>query len=139
MTKALTSVFDLDAKLTQWTNAKAQADAWAQIEKDLRTEIFAHEFPTPERGTNKKKINHGMALVAKYGFNYRIDRPMLETLMQDSNVAPLINDVISFSPKVKDAAWEALSADDKKLLAPMLTETPAMPSIEIKPQNKVRW
>lgn len=129
---------ELDALLTRWHEAGKNAAAWSEIELKLRNQIFAMMFPNPERGTNKARINHGMALVGDYRINYKIDKAALEATR--SIISPAIFDaVISYRPEVKAGGWNKLGEDDKKLFGPVITETPGTPGLEIKDASKMRW
>lgn len=134
-----TPPFDMEAALTAWDEAKRNMDAWTIKERALRQQIFAVAFPEPKVGTNKLKISHGMALIGDYRINYRIDKPLLEAMANDPKIVPVIAEVIAYRPEVKDGAWRKLPTTDKMLIAEAITETPGLPGIELKPQNKVRW
>ena len=138
MTEQPKSLSDL---LTDWHAAKANSTYWEAEEMRLRKLIFGSNFDEQTRGTQKKKIEHGMALIGKAGFNYRIDRPGLEAALTNSgdNERAVIDSIISYSPKVKEAAFEELSAEDKVIVSPFITVGPGAPTIELKPQNQVRW
>lgn len=131
----------LNDLLSDWHLAKKNAEFFAAEEVKLRKQIFGQEFPDPKRGTNKKKIDHGMALIGDYKLNYTPDRAGLEAAISAAtgNERGVIDSVISYSPKVKEAAFEALDDEAKKIVAPFITVKPGLPSIEIKPQDKVRW
>jgi len=59
-------------------------------------------------------------------------------MLQDSNMKPLVEEVIDFPPKVRDGAFEKLSPESKLLIAPALTATPGTPELELKPEKSVR-
>lgn len=133
--------YDLNQLLTQWDEAKrqaAQAQVWIDKERSLRKLIFETAFPMPERTQNAKRIDFGMALVGKPKINWSIDRALITTMLQSPNIKPIIEEVIDFAPKVRDAAWEKLSEADQLLLAPALTARPGLPDLELRPQNKVK-
>ena len=141
---------DLNTLLDEWFVSKRELDALTIKENALRVEIMARfvvlhaeQYPNKEikRGQNKVKIDHGMALVIDNRINYSIDRAGLEAAMAAAgeNERPIIESIISYSPKVKDAAFEALAGDDLQLVTPFITAKPGLPGVEIKPQNKVRW
>lgn len=143
-------VKDLNTLLDEWFTTKAQLDALDITEKALRLEVYNRftelhkaQYPTVEikRGTNKVKIDHGMALVIDHRINYSIDRAGLEATIAAAgdNEKTVIESIISYSPKVKDAAFEKLAPEDLQIVTPFITAKPGLPGIEIKPQNKVRW
>lgn len=129
----------LEAKLTEWFNVKAEADALVLKEKTLRREIFDLGFPAPEFGTNKLRISHGMALIAKLPASYTVDKAVLDALMSIENAVPLLQEVINYRPEVRDAKFRALAKDDLNLIAPAITQKQGSPQLEIKPQKSVRW
>lgn len=128
----------LDALLTLWHNATFNSEHWTLIEKDLRKAIFDNAWPTPERGRNLLRINHGMALVGEYKINYKIDHPGLLNA-KDFIPEQLFAQVIEYKPYVRGGAYRSLVPDEQRLFAEFITETPGMPGLEIKPANKVRW
>lgn len=147
MTDAPKPINDL---LDEWFVLKNQLDAMTTKENALRKEIFdrfvpmlAEQFPNKplKRGMNKVKIDHGMALVIDHRLNFKIDRPLLEATLAAAgdNERAILDSVISYSPKIKESAFEALEGNDLQLVTPFVTVTPGLPGIEIKPQNKVRW
>lgn len=133
------AIAKLEPTITKWFKVKQQLDKLMVEEKNLRLEIFNVAFPAPERGTNKIKISHGMALVGDYRLNYKVDRALLDNMLSDPEAEPLIREVIDFRPGVRAGEWEKMSDNEKKILAPMITETPGTPGLDVKPQNKVRW
>lgn len=143
-------VKDLNTLLDEWFTTKNELDTMTLKERDLRLEVMARftvlhkeQYPNAEikRGTNKVKIDHGMALVIDNRINYSIDRTGLEAAASGAkgNELAVIESVISYSPKVKDAAFEALASDDLQIVTPFITAKPGLPGIEIKPQAKLRW
>lgn len=131
----------LSELLTEWHEAKRQAEYFASLELKLRNQIFDSKFTRDERGAQKVRIEHEMALIGHAKFNYGVDRPVLEATLQNAgdNERAVIDAVISYSPKVKEAAFEALPDEDKKIVGPFVTVKPGTPTLEIKPQSKVRW
>ena len=127
--------------LDEWHHASTQADHFKSLELKLRNQLFDGHFSKDERGTQKIRIEHEMALIGNAKFNYTIDRPGLEATLAAAgdNERAIIDSVISYSPKVKEAAFEALSDEDKKLVSDFITVKPGTPAIEIKPAAKVRW
>jgi len=143
----MTEPVTLNDLLDKWHNTAKLAAQYSLQESELRRQIFDMAVPLLpadkplKRGVNKIKIDHGMALLLDHRLNYKIDRPAMEATLTGSedNERAVIESIISYSPKVKDAAFEALTGDDLKLVTPFITVTPGLPGIEIKPQNKVRW
>lgn len=129
----------IEEKLTRWFDLKAQVDKLSLDEMSLRKEIFAEAFPTPEFGTNRLRISHGMALVAKLPASYSVDKAVLDALMSIEKAVPLLQEVISYSPSVRDAKFRALAKDDLLLIAPAITQKQGSPQFEIKPQKSIRW
>ena len=132
-------ILNLDAMITEWYELAEKLNPLIQRERELRTAIFKQAFPEPNRGTNKVRISHGMALVGDYRLNYTVDRPLLQEKLNDPAIAPIIHEIINFSPLVREGAFYKLSDEDRSLVADMITEKPGTPGLEIKPANKVRW
>jgi len=125
--------------LNEWHTAAAELSTLKIREEQLRRAIFAEAFEQPVPGPgNKVKIGHGMALVAKLPINYRIDQPALEA-MRNENTIPLIEAVIAYKPSVREGAFKDLSKDERLLFADVITESPGLPSLEIKSASKVKW
>jgi hypothetical protein len=130
---------ELDALLTKWDEAKKAADYWTTLEKALRQQIFTSQFPVPVIGTNKAKINHGMALIGTYKINYKIDKPVMDSMLKEPELQALVHQVVNFEPKIREGELKKLTDNERGQIAAMLTETPGMPTIELKPASKVRW
>lgn len=130
---------DIENKLTVWFSLKQKFDEAKLAENEARAALFAAAFPNPVFGTNKIKISHGMALIAKLPANYQIDRAALDTLLGMENAEPIVREVVNFRPEVKDGAFRALSTDDKNLMAAAITQKQGSPQMEVKPQKSVRW
>ena len=129
---------ELNDLLTAWNAAKTNADYWVGEEMRLRKLIAEQEFPEPKRGRNPKRIDHGMALVLTHKFNYSVDRAGVTAAMKADNMRPLIEEVISWSPKVSDAKFEGLDDESKNLFDGIITQKPASPALEIVPQSKIK-
>lgn len=124
--------------LDEWYEAKQNAEQWAQKEVALRKQIFAEAFPSPDVGTNKVKLPHGMALIGTYRMNYRIDQAALEE-SRSLIPAETLEAVINYRPEIRDGKFRALSDEEQLLFAPFVTITPGTPGLEIKSAKKVRW
>lgn len=124
--------------LDEWYEAKQNAEQWALKEVNLRKQIFAEAFPSPDVGANKVKLPHGMALVGTYRLNYRIDQAALE---ESKSLIPAetFETVVSYRPEIRDGKFRALSDEEQLLFTPFVTITPGTPSLEIKSAKKVRW
>lgn len=129
---------DLTPLLDQWFEAKQNSEQWALKEVTLRKQIFAEAFPSPDVGSNKIKLPHGMALVGTYRLNYRIDQAALE---ESKSLIPAetFESVVGYRPEIRDGRFRALSEEEQLLFAPFVTITPGLPGIEIKSAKKVRW
>jgi hypothetical protein len=134
--------------LDAWYPVAKQLSDLTLKEKELRKEIFARAFPSPELGTNKVKIDHGMALIGDYRMNYKIDRPMMEQtismLRQTTGVeaqqqVALIENLITYRPEVRPGEFKKLTPEGFKVVGSFITQTPGTPGLEVKPQSKVRW
>lgn len=141
MTNESNPEFDMNAALTRWRFLQDEINKVAPLveeEKKLRMEIFKAAFPNPERTQNAKKVGFGYALVGKPRTNWRVDRALIESMLQEPEMKPLVEQVIDFPPKVRDGAFEKLSDNEKGMIAPALTATPGTPELELKPEKSVR-
>lgn len=132
----------LTTLLDQWDHANKQASHWKTEEMRLRKLLFGTAFPdAKDRGTYKFRLPYEMALIGEFKLNYSVDRAALEETLKiaGDNERAVIDSVISYSPKVKEAAFEKLSVDDQKIFGEFVTIKPGAPALEIKPQSKVRW
>lgn len=120
--------------ITQWDEASKKLTEYKLLEQDLRQQIFDLAFPNATNGANKLRISYNMALVGRLKTNYTIDKERMP-LVPDS----LIEKVIRFDPRINEPAYRNLTPDELKLVARCVTEKPGMPTLEVKPQDKVRW
>lgn len=130
---------DLNEMLAAWYDAEQKASYFKVLELELRNKLFALAFPTPELGTNKIKLDHGKALVATYKMNYRIDQALMESMRKEPELLPIIEQVVAYSPKLRDGAFNKLSDNERGQIAAFVTETPATPALEIKDAARLRW
>lgn len=126
--------------ITKWIEADRECAKWSAEEMRLRKELAEALFPNPVEGANNKvRVGHGKAIQMTHKINRRVDKKVLDELREKPNIAPLIADVIKYKPELEIKKFKELSADDVKLLAPAITETPGAPSLELKDENKIRW
>lgn len=128
-------------ELTKWHEAKKNAEYWVEQERILRKNIFGYAFPFPKPAKqNKIRIEHGMALIGDFKMNYKVDQPAL-TDARGSGEIPneVINRVISWSPKVREAQFIALDSKVKAQFAAFITVETGLPGLEVKEASKVRW
>lgn len=125
---------DLDKDLSEWKKAEQQAKQWADRELELRNKIFARCFPNPVPGTkeNKFKLPLGYTLVGDYRLNYKVDRALLNAAMAEPEIRPIIDEIITFDPRVSGSKFRGLSDNERKMISAMITETPGTPALEIK-------
>lgn len=137
MTKLTKKTEDL---ITAWVEADKQRAKWVAEEMELRKAVFAALFPTPVEGSqNKIRIGHGKAIQADHKINRTISQAEHDALRAMDNVAPLVAAVTKYKPELKTKEFKALSDEERNLIAPMITEKPGSPSLELKDENKVRW
>jgi len=145
---ATTKQKSINELLDEWFPIAKQLDDLAMKEKELRNLIFARAFPSPVSGTNKVKIDHGMALIGDYRINYKIDQPAMEATLSELRSTPgphfdaqvaLIENLIKYRPEVRTGEFKKLDKEGHKLVGSFITQTPGTPGLEVKPQNKVRW
>lgn len=126
------------ATLSEWKKAKDKAAEYAAKELELRNALVAKYFPNGTEGTNTMTLDYGKALKADIKVNRSVDRAQLNALLEierpkgeESNILPLLDEVISYDPKVSVSAWKELAPEDKLLLADIITEKPGTPSLSI--------
>lgn len=130
---------ELNNLLTQWHEAKQQADHFNALENSLRRRIFNGLFPNPSPNkTNKVRLPHDMALIGDYRLNYKIDDPAMQASRTLIDPA-LFDEVITFRPSVRDAAFRELTSEQRQPFTNFITVTPGTPGIELKPATSVRW
>jgi hypothetical protein len=128
------SMENLNELITAWYEAEKNAKAWAEQERDLRQRIVATAFPSPTVGTNKTRIDHGMALIGTVRINYKIDQEELSRCPPE-----LVEKIIKLKPSLIESAWKSMTDNERKVFADAITETPGLPALELKPASKVRW
>lgn len=131
----------ISEQLDKWFEAKKNAEYWVEQERTLRKDVFGYAFAFPKPGKkNKLKIEHGMALIGDYKLNYKIDQPALTDARSAGEIPnATINQVISWTPKIRDAQFEALDNEMKVKFAAFVTIEPGLPGLEVKEASKVRW
>ena len=125
--------------LTEWFEVQKQLAPLKAREMALRRNLFETAFPSPVPGKgNKARLPHGMGLIGNYTLNYTVDQPAMFATRPD--IDPVVFDeVISFSPSVRDAAFRKLADDIRRPFTGFITVKPGSPSLEIKPADKIRW
>lgn len=125
--------------LSQWYEAQEQLSAIKAREMMLRKQIFDSQFPDPVPGKgNKVRLPHNMGLIGDYKLNYKIDQPVM--LATKASIDPILfDDVISFSPSVRDAKFREMTDEQRRPFTGFITVSPGAPALEIKPADKIRW
>lgn len=129
--------------ISEWHKAKAKAAEWTAKEMELRKAIGAKFFADATEGTNNLALDYGKVLKFTKTISRSPDKAQLNAVLFEerkklaedpeykSNVMPLIDDVISYEPKVSVSEWKKLDADQQKLLADVVTEKDGAPSLSI--------
>lgn len=126
--------------ITRWVEADKQRAKWVTEEMNLRKEVAAALFANPVEGAgNKTRIGHGKAIQMTHKINRTIQQAEHDELRKKDNIAPLIAAVTKYKPELKVREFKALSDEDRNLIAPMITEKPGSPELEMKDENKIRW
>jgi len=125
--------------LTDWFEVQKQLAPLKAREMALRKQLFENAFPSPVPGANNKaRLPHGMGLIGTYKLSYTIDQPAMFATRSD--IDPVVFDeVISFTPSVRDSAFRKLADDIRRPFTGFITVKPGAPSLEIKPADKIRW
>lgn len=130
---------EYSASLTEWFEVQRLIAPLKAREMALRKHLFETAFPNPVPGAgNKAHLPHGMGLIGTYKLAYTIDQPAM--FATRPSIDPVVfEDVISFSPSVRDAAFRKLADDIRRPFTGFITVKPGAPSLEIKPADKIRW
>lgn len=147
MTEAEFLALPIDQQVRKWEEAVKFARQWALIELTMRNAIFKTQFAAPKPGTNKTRptglLNadgEQLAIVGDHKINLSLDKEGWLAAVKAKLISDKLADsVVSWSPKVKDAAYRKLDADDMKKVAPFVTEKPGTPGLEIKIASTLRW
>ena len=138
MTKAkakLDTMGRLEALLSEWHEAQKSLTQVKLREQELRQQIFQLAFPNPERGSNYATLPYNMVLIGRPRHSYSVDADKLSELHLPDE---MLQKVIRYRPEVREAAYVQLPMEAKAILSEAVTEKPGLPSIEIKPADKVR-
>lgn len=145
MTEAEFLALPIADQIAKWEEAQKYARQWTTIELVLRNLLFKTQFADPKPGTNKNKVEayrdgEQLAVVGDHKINLSLDKEGWLAAVKAKTISDTLADsVVSWSPKVKDAAYRKLSADELKLVAPFVTEKPGTPGLEIKIASTLRW
>lgn len=120
-------------KLNDWWELTQRLEADKLRETELRKELFGAAFPHPSEGSAKNKfaLADGYILQGDYKINRTLDQAVISTLSKGDNTRPLVESVIKYNPALVLPKWKALSAEDRILLADMVTEKPGTPALSI--------
>lgn len=126
--------------ITDWVKADTERAKWVAREMELRKQLFGDLFPNPVEGAgNKIRVGHGKAIQATHKINRTIDRAMHDELRKMDNVAPIIAEVVKYTPELKIREFKLLAKESILAIAPMITEKPGSPTLELKDANKIKW
>lgn len=125
--------------LNEWFEVQKEIAPLKAREMALRKQLFDTAFPEPVPGAgNKARLPFNMGLVGTYKLSYTIDQPAM--FATRPSIAPeVFEEVISFTPGVRDAKFRDLDDDTRRPFTGFITVKPGAPSLEIKPADKIRW
>lgn len=120
-------------KLAAWQKAKAEKDAAAAIESQLRREIIAELFPdTASKSTQYSEIGNGWRVKCTGGVEHKVDAELLGQMLADKEIdQSLVSCCMKWTPSLIAANYKSLSDEQKGKLADVITTKPKSPSIEI--------
>lgn len=124
-----------DATLTMaWYRVDQELAAIKTRELELRKALFARSFPTPTEGSanNKLPLAEGWILQGDYKINRSVDEAVVSALYKGDNTRALAERVFRWKPELNLKEYNALSPEDKLLVADAVTEKPGTPALEIK-------
>ena len=120
-------------RLIEWDAAKKALVAAKAAEAEARREVAALFFPEPVEGTNVAPLGNGWEVVLKVRYNVAVDEELFDELLKKARLKPEIAETLDdWQWNLKRSAFEALPDAKKDILAPAVTYTPGMPSLEIR-------
>jgi hypothetical protein len=119
--------------ISRWFEAKRQCEAWTNTERELRKELVHLAFPEAQTGMHRQKIDHGMALSVKIPVNYTLDNDQLERCPHE-----IVEKVVRYKPTLNEASWLKLTDNERKVMAPAVTEKPGMPQLALVKADSIR-
>jgi hypothetical protein len=135
---------ELSVKLAEWNTAKKKAAEWTARERELRDQIAAEYFTGKPEGTHNMTLGYGKKLKYVRTISRNPVKEELNAVLSTertkekeskgaykSNLLPLIDEVISYDPKVSTSGWKGLSDESRLLLANVVTEKDGAPTLSI--------
>ncbi len=126
------------ARIQRWADKAEELARVKAEELQLRLELVAEYFPQGGDGTVKVDVGAGCELAATFGTYFRLPaedktRPVLERMaLADPAGLLLIGRLVKWTPEVRVGELKKLPPRMAKLLAAILTTTPATPSLELR-------
>ena len=128
---------DAFAKLTEWQNAKAEANKVNPIiekEQALRKEVFDLFFPAPTEGTNKFDLPEGWVLKGTYKIDRKVDEQAVPAITEAlRGMGVNVDLLVTYEPKLKTATYKELTAEQRVVFDQALTIKPGSPTLELVP------
>lgn len=123
----------MNSQLTKLKKLQDEIAAKNSEEKTLRLEMAKKWFPNPVEGsTNKFDIGFGKLLELTHRITRKLDEAALDVAVMEHKISPdLISQVIKYKAEVSTSGYKALSADDAKLFADIVTVEDGMPGLKI--------
>lgn len=143
-TKEPMSIADRDALLVQWKQAKETLDLAKDSEMKLRKMIVEESGlfdNTKEKGTERINIGNGWQIKAEKKINWTTKAELEDgrriydalKLIQESAGQLAAEELVKFKPEVKMSIYTKLTDEQKSMIDPFLTSSPASPSLELIP------
>lgn len=118
--------------LEKWYVLQDQLKALKHTESILRKRIFSHYFPTPAEGNNDIELADGFLLKGTYPITRKVDEGAFTTLKEtfrEKGINP--DNLVDWKPSLVKAAYNRLTAEERKLFDQVLTIKPGSPSMKV--------
>lgn len=118
-------------KLYDWYEKQRQLAILKVEELELRKDLFARYFPTPQEGTNNHALKDGWILKGKHGFNRKINEVALAEVLKQPGMKEVVKAVIKWKPEVSTKEYKNLTDEQRRILDNALIVTPSTPGLEV--------
>lgn len=126
--------------LKQWSETRQQAAVLAAKENELRLAVYSKAFPQLEADNNAKgtfnvPLPNNWKLKTEAKFNASVDAEVLSTMRDNLLLVQKIpvDTVFKYKPDLSLTGYNALSDEQKKSLADIVTFKRAKPTLELVP------
>lgn len=134
---------DVDV-LAHWEDAKAKADQWRAIERELRDEIAERIVDIIEPGTNRRPLPDGRWLKVVKPVEHKIDKDVnrvqatMHNLAMRTTNTEYINSILRWSADLNVKVYKSLPADLKGIVDNIVTVNYGMLQVAIEDKKNDR-